>query len=98
MLKSLPIREVQIKTVPPEVAKIQKTIPSVDKFGESLEVSVLTCKGGNDATSLENNLEVSLKDKYILDHHCCSVAKSCPELFVTPWTAARQASLSLTIC
>ena len=68
MLKSLPIREVQIKTAPTEVAKIQKTIPSVDKFGESLEVSVLTCKGGNDATSLENNLEVSLKDKYILDH------------------------------
>ena len=28
---------------------------------------------------------------------CCSVAQSC-RLFVTPWTAARQASLSLTIC
>ena len=28
---------------------------------------------------------------------CCSVAQSC-WLFVTPWTAARQAFLSLTIC
>ena len=27
---------------------------------------------------------------------CCSVAKSCPT-FVTPWTAAHQASLSFTI-
>ena len=32
------------------------------------------------------------------DHtlHCCSVTKSCP-VFVTPWAAAHQASLSFTI-
>ena len=28
---------------------------------------------------------------------CCSVAQLCPTLFVTPWTAARQTSLSFTI-
>ena len=28
---------------------------------------------------------------------CCSVAQSCVWLFVTPWTAASQASLSFTI-
>ena len=27
---------------------------------------------------------------------CCSVAKSCPELFANPWTAVLQASLSIT--
>ena len=31
----------------------------------------------------------------LISHCCCSVAKLCP--IETPWTAARQASLSLTI-
>ena len=32
----------------------------------------------------------------LLIYYCCSVAQSCG-LFVTPWTAARQASLSFTV-
>ena len=32
-----------------------------------------------------------------LGFFCCSVTQPCPTLFVTPWTAARQASLSFTI-
>ena len=61
------------------------------------EINVLSCKH-HDLKNLRvkkpplkvhnTNLMPSIKD-------CCSVAKLC-QLLVTPWTAARQASLSIT--
>ena len=62
------------------------------------EINVLSCKH-HDLKNLRvkkpplkvhnTNLMPSIKD-------CCSVAKLC-QLLVTPWTAARQGSLSFTI-
>ena len=33
---------------------------------------------------------------YVYAYYCCSVTKLCP-LFVTPWTAAHQASLCVCV-
>lgn len=64
---SLIIRKYKLKSQDATIHLLQKslTIPSVGEDVKQLDLLYIASRNGNDTIKLENNLEVSLKVKYI---------------------------------
>ena len=72
--------------------------PSYSKDSEALLFLIVLCWVGTWDVVDTSQGAPFMAEGGLLSSACCSIAKSCPvRLFATPWTAARQASLSFTI-